>query len=152
MKSLVLSLFLIFGLVSYSFADDRVRVQVQFKKFIWTCPVCGEEEILDANMSGQNVYTHTCSKGHKFNQSGSNMREYNGSLTYTPEEYANLKDTDKVKEKKDKVDAWMYEVKHPVPYIPPTLKELEKMKADKLAEVEDLQRQINEKTPIIISD
>ncbi len=94
---------LVFIILSFSvfcFADDRVVVQVQFKKAIWTCPACGQEDIEDRPMGGGASYVHACSKcGNEFNQSGPNMKEYNGSINYTPEQYEKLKAEDLTAEK-----------------------------------------------------
>src|SRR4030042_584267 len=86
-RKLSILLIMCFLFTSFAYAADRVSVQVEFKKFIWLCPVCGQEDIVDANVGGGNEYIHTCKNGHTFNQSGPNMKEYNGTLRYTPEEY-----------------------------------------------------------------
>ena len=125
---------------------DRINVQVIFKKFWWTCPVCKQEDIVDAKVEGGNEYVHICSKcGASFNQSGSNMKEYNGSINYPIKDYENKIDTDITKEKSDKMTAWIYEVKNPPPYIEPTKEILEQLKAEKMAEVNELQAKIDAK-------
>ena len=41
---------------------DRIRIQIQFRKAIWTCPKCGQEDFEDFNIAGGNIYEHNCSK------------------------------------------------------------------------------------------
>lgn len=130
--------------------SDRIRIQVQFKKFVWTCPICAVEEFEDRPMEGGASYEHTCVNGHKFNQSGSNKREYNGTVNYTEAEYAVKTDKDLADKKQAIVDAWLKEVKNPPPYIEPTREELEKLKAEKQEEVDRLQTQIDAKIAEVI--
>jgi hypothetical protein len=132
-------------LCSVAHAEDRVNVQVQFKKFVWTCPVCKAEDIVDANVGGGNTYEHTCKNGHKFNQSGNNMREYNGCLSYTPSDYEAIKSEDLIAEKKKRCDDWLYSVKNPPAYVEPTLKDYENMRAEKQKEIDELDTKIAEK-------
>lgn len=124
---------------------DRVNVQVQFKKAVWTCPACGQEDIEDRPMEGGASYVHTCSKcGKEFNQSGPNMREYNGSINYTPEQYEALKSEDLAVEKKKRCDDWLYSVKNPPPYVEPKSFELIAEKETKLQEIQALDLRIQE--------
>lgn len=127
---------------------DRVRVQIQFKKAIWTCPVCGLEEIEDRPMNGGASYEHTCANGHKFNQSGLNMREYNGSVSYTEEEYAKKTEEDIAIDKQKPCDDWLYSVKNPPPYVEPTKEQLEAEKSELLARVSSLDVKITEKVAL----
>lgn len=120
---------------------DRVRIQVLFKKALWTCPVCKLEEWEDRPMDGGASYEHTCKNGHKFNQSGNNMKEFNSSVSYTPEEYDTLKNEDLISEKQGKADAWLDSVKNPPPYVEPKISDYENMIADKQAEIAQLQSQ-----------
>ncbi len=123
---------------------DLIQVKVEFKKFIWTCPVCGLEDIVDASVGGGNEYEHTCKNGHKFNQSGSNMREYNGCLSYPYSEYPAVKSDDIEKEKSTRCDAWLYSVKNPPPYTPPTAEDIDRMIAEKQTEITSLETQKTE--------
>jgi transcription elongation factor Elf1 len=151
MKKLLLILFLFFPLVA--FAQDRVSVRVEFKKFIWTCPICGEEKVVDANVAGGNEYEHTCINGHKFNQSGSNMKEYNGTLLFPYDDYLKVDDITKDNKKKELCDKWIYEIKHPPVYIEPSVTDLENEKANLEQQLSSLQEKINAKKIIpIISD
>ena len=126
--------------------SDRIIVQVQFKKFIWLCPKCGQEDIVDAKVGGGNEYVHTCSKcAAEFNQSGPNMKEYNGSINYTPTEYESLKAEDLATAKKSRCDKWLYDWKNPPEYVEPTKADLEAEKAQKQAEVDALQSRIDAK-------
>jgi len=128
---------------------DRVQVQIQFKKFIWLCPICQLEEFEDRPMEGGASYEHTCANGHHFNQSGPNMKEYNGVINYPYDKYPTILKEDIDKEKQDKCDAWLYEVKNPKPYVEPTREDLERMLADKQVEVTQLQAEIAAKEAII---
>ena len=140
------------------YAQDRISVKVEFKKFIWACPVCGQEDIEDAKVAGGNEYVHTCSKcSAKFNQSGPNMKEYNGCLSYPYDTYSTVKQMDIDKEKVKRCDAWIYEVKHPPVYVEPKSEDLQKEIDQKMQEVQSLEtRKLkaieNEKTLTLISD
>jgi len=125
---------------------DRINVQVVFKKFWWTCPVCGQEDIEDANVGGGNTYEHDCSKcAAHFNQSGNNMREYNNSVTMLKADY-DLSTVNSITDKKTAMfEKWVYEVKNPKPYVEPTVEVLEQLKAEKQAEIDALQAQIDAK-------
>ena len=126
---------------------DRVRIQVQFKKFWWTCPKCGQEDYEDAKMEGGNTYEHTCSKcEERFNQSNTNLREYNGVINYTPEEYETLKSEDLSTEKSSRLGKWVYEVKNPPAYVEPTEEEINRMIADRQEEIDRLEQQKQELT------
>jgi hypothetical protein len=124
---------------------DRIRVQVQYRKALWTCPTCKVEEWEDRPMEGGAEYTHTCKNGHKFNQSCGAMKEYNGTVNYTPEDYDKLDPKDLETAKQKPADDWLYSVKNPPPYVEPTKQELEKMLAEKQAEVASLASQISAK-------
>lgn len=129
--------------------NDRISVRVEFKKFVWTCPQCANEEITDQSPSGGNEYEHICSKcGAKFNQSGSNMKEYNGCLQYPFDVYPSVKKEDIDKEKWDRCDKWIYEMKHPVPYVEPTVEMLEVEKAEAMQKVTEIQARIDAKAVI----
>lgn len=124
---------------------DRIMTQIRFKRVLWTCPKCGQEDFEDRNMSGGQSYEHSCSVClAKFNQSGTNMREYNGVICYTPEEYKTLKDEDLIKTKQVLVDKWLYEVKNPPPYIEPTPEELQAEIDAKQQEIDSLMARIEE--------
>ena len=126
--------------------DDRINIQVQFKKAVWTCPSCSQEDIEDRPMNGRAEYVHTCSScSVKFNQSGNNMKEYNGCINYGIDEYNHKVQEDIDKEKQTRCDAWLYEVKNPPTYVEPSKEVLEQLKAEKQAEVDKLQVQIDAK-------
>jgi len=126
---------------------DRIRVQVQYRKALWTCPSCKTEEWEDRPMEGGASYEHTCKEcSAKFNQSCGNMKEYNGTVNYTPEEYETLKSEDLATAKQKPADDWLYSVKNPVPYVEPTKEQLEAEKEQKLQEVASLDARISLKT------
>jgi hypothetical protein len=127
---------------------DRIRVQIQFKKFLWACPLCSEEEWEDRPMEGGVSYEHICKNGHTFNQSGSNMKEYNGTVNYTQAEYKVLKAEDLAKDKQKPADDWIYSVKNPIPYVEPKVEDIDRMILEKQQEIASLKAQkaeINEK-------
>ncbi len=120
---------------------DRVIVQVRFKKAIWTCPDCSQEDVEDRNVAGGDSYIHTCSSCSKeFNQSGKNMKEYNATVDYPEDEYKTKDAEDIATAKQAKFTAWKNEkAKKPVE---PTKEELENMKAEREEEVVALTEQI----------
>ena len=118
MKKILIVLFLLFTIPV--FAEDRVNVQVCFRKALWQCPD-GTEETTDLNVAGGNTYEYTCK-----NEMWTNtFREYNGCISYPYEQYPNLKTEEITAEKTKRYDAWVYEIKHPAPYIEPTPEELQ---------------------------
>jgi len=143
MRYIIVALMLWCGV---AYASDRVNVQVQFKKALWTCPQCGLEDVEDRPMEGGASYEHTCKNGHTFNQSGPNMKEYNGCITYPKDEYDTIKVEDIVAEKTKRCDEWIYEVKNPKPYVEPTEADLTNMINDHMRQVEELGLKLKEKT------
>ena len=122
--------------------NDRIRVQVQFKKFLWICPKCQVEEWEDRPMGGGASYVHTCINGHTFNSTCGNAKEYNGTVNYTPEEYEKVTVEELALAKQKPADDWIYSVKNPPPYVEPTKEQLEAELAEKQAEVTRLQSEI----------
>ena len=132
---------------------DRIVVQVQFKKALWTCPFCKQEDVEDRPMGGGASYEHTCSAcGKKFNQSGPNMKEYNGSINYSEAEYKSIADKAIEDEKTARYDAWIYEVKNPPAYVEPSKADLEREKAELEARVAKLSADIAMKTVEAVVD
>lgn len=125
---------------------DRIRVQVQFRKFLWICPICKVEEWEDRPMDGGASYEHTCPNRHEFNSCCGNAKEYNGTVSYTPEEYEKLAVEDLVLAKQKPADDWIYSVKNPPPYVEPTKEQLEAEKELKIQEVASLDARIALKT------
>ena len=135
----------------------RMNLQVRFITAIWLCPVCAKEDTEERNVDGGDSYEHTCSEcGVKFNQSGPNLRKYEGAINYTPTDIdisEALKNEEAIKEVKDKisadkkkyVDEKHYDFKNPPPYEEQTVEILEKLKAEKQEEVDRLQQQIDSK-------
>ena len=115
---------------------DRIQVRVEFKKAIWTCPKCGQEDIQDLIVSGGNDYTHNCSKcGQWFNS----FKEYNGCIQYPFDKYPDITTEDVDTQKTELCDKWLYEVKHPPVYIEPKPEDLQTEIDAKLQEIESLQ-------------
>ena len=132
MKKLFIALVLIAVSATVGFAQDRVNVQVQFRKALWSCP--SGNEITDLNVGTPSVYEHTCSDGTWLNS----FKEYNGVLTYTPEEFekADSKEKDTAKDKL--VNDWLYQVKNPPVYIEPTPEDLQKEIDSKTQEIQEI--------------
>jgi len=147
MKKLIIVLFL-FCFITPCFAEeyDRIMTQVQFKKFIWTCPKCGQVDYEDAKVAGGNHYLHDCSKcGFQFNQSGSNMKEYNGVLNYTRTEYLIKKQTEIDAAKQTKLDNWLDELAHPPVYQEPTITDYKNLYTERINELNIYAKKISEK-------
>jgi len=122
--------------------SEKVIIQVRFIKFIWLCPACKHEDIIDANVGGGNDYTHTCSKcSEKFNQSGPNLKEFHGTLAYTEEEYENLDQTKHEAAKKTRCDEWLTGWKNPPSDAALTVKDLERMIEKRQTEISELETQ-----------
>jgi hypothetical protein len=128
MKRLVLVLLFLF-LISPCFAEDRVNVQHCFRKALWQCPD-GTEETTDLNVGGGNTYEHTCKNGMWTNT----FKEYNGCISYPYSEYPKVKTEEITSEKTKCYNAWVYEIKHPAPYIEPTPEDIQK-------QIDDLEMQ-----------
>ena len=131
MKKLIFALILIFLPASFLFAQDRVKVQVQFRKALWACP--GGDEITDLNVGTPSVYEHNCKDGTWLNS----FKEYNGILTYTPEEFEKADSKEKELAKTEAVDKWVYEIKHPAPYVEPSKDDYFKMYQSRIAEAQE---------------
>jgi predicted RNA-binding Zn-ribbon protein involved in translation (DUF1610 family) len=124
-------------------ATDRVKIQVEYRKALWICPKCGQEDITDLNVGTPSVYEHNCSKCGQWSNS---FKEYNGVASYSQEDYAKVTANDLKTEKDAKVDAWIYDIKHPAPYVEPTIAELESQKTELQNQLTSLQVKIDEKT------
>lgn len=128
---------------------DRIKTQIQFKKALWTCPTCGQEDLEDRPVGGGASYTHSCSKClTKFNQSGSNMREYNGILTYTPEEYSILSEEKIAEDKQTAFDGWIYDIKNPQPYVEPSKEDYKNLYEEKTKEAQEYLNGFMEKATV----
>lgn len=141
MKKIILIVFLLcFALPCI--AQDRVKVQVEFRKALWTCPKCGQEDITDLNVGTPSVYEHNCSKCGAWNNS---FKEYNGVISYPKDQYDNvIKQKDIDIEKEYEVGKWEYDIKHPAPYIEPTPEDIQKQIDDKQIEIQSLTSQKTE--------
>jgi len=134
-KKFILALILIFLPASFLFAQDRVKVQVQFRKALWACP--GGDEITDLNVGTPSVYEHNCKDGTWLNS----FKEYNGILTYTPEEFEKADSKEKELAKTEAVDKWVYEREHQPVYVEPKPEEIQAQIDAKEAEIQSLQTQ-----------
>ena len=71
--------------------------------------------------------------------------QYNDSLYYGLEEFANAKIEDIEQAKQTRVNNWIYIVTHPATEIQPTKAELEEQKSELQKQLDELQRQIDAK-------
>jgi predicted nucleic acid-binding Zn-ribbon protein len=125
--------------------EDRISVKREFRRVLWTCPFCLQEDYQDRKVSGGDEYVHVCSKcGKSFNQSGNNMKEYNGCLSYTLDEYSKVKEKDISNKKNELMARWVKEIKNPQVAVKPTKENLRQMKKERLDEADRIQRQIDE--------
>jgi len=120
---------------------DRTKIVIQFKQIIWTCPSCGQEDIVDANMDGGNVYEHDCSvcQTHFNGPVGRPGRlDYTGTVSLTPEEHTES-NIESIKTRKcEIVNKWMDGIKNPPKAIEPTAADLEKEHEDLIRRAEEL--------------
>lgn len=145
MKRLILILMSMF-LMSNVICADRVEVQIRYKKALWTCPYCGQEDTEDRNALGGDSYEHTCSKcSKKFNQSGANARFYEGCLNIEKTEYEKMKAADVTKKKDEEFDKWITSVKNPPKPIEPSKKDYEDLYKEKLKEARTYLEQFADK-------
>lgn len=107
---------------------DRINIQVVFKKALWTCPKCAQEDIEDRSVAGGDSYLHTCSKcKYLFNQSGKNMISYDGTLIYEKSVYDLKAYADIQQEKTSKFKTWLEAYKNPPEQVKPTREDIERI-------------------------
>ena len=117
---------------------DRILTQIIFKKVLWTCPKCGQEDTEDFNVGGGNTYEHDCSKcSAHFNQSGPNMKEYNGCINVPVDEYATLTSQAIETVKQERFDSWVTEIKNPPAYVEPSKQDYENLYLEKAKEADE---------------
>lgn len=125
---------------------DRVVVQVRFKKALWTCPRCGQEDWQDRSMTGGDSYVHTCSAcSFEFNQSCGGMKVFESMLSYAPEDFEKKTEEDIATEKQALADGWLNEVKNPPTAVEPTKEDLQSLYEQKLAEANKQLEALSEK-------
>lgn len=145
MKKAGLVLLLVLCMATLAIAEDRIKVQVQFKKLIFQCKD-GTEEVVDASMTGGNTYEHTCKDGKWTNS----FLNYDGNLSFTPDEYEHTDSKEMANLKSGKVDEWLYQKNNPPPYVEPSKADLEAMKADLQKQVDELTTKISAKTAEVV--
>ena len=139
MRKLILILFLLIPGYIYANPFYDVQVQVRFKKVMWKCPACGNEEAELMNVKGGNSYEHTCSKcGKGFNQSGDNMWVCEGAVNTPIAEYNTLKSEEIDTKVNAQFDEQLYQKKNPAPYVEPTPEIIQKLIDDKQEELSRL--------------
>ena len=111
--------------------SDRIMVQVRFKKLLWVCPSCGQEDVVDANPSGGNTYEHNCSACDQWFNS---FKTYDGMLTIPQEEFDKKTEQDIVDDKTAQFDGWLYEVKNPPVVVEPSKEDLQSLYEQKVTE------------------
>jgi uncharacterized protein YydD (DUF2326 family) len=102
---------------------DRIKIQIQFRKAIWVCPKCSQEDYEDLNVNGGNKYEHNCSNCGTWSN---NFRVYNDTLDFSPEEYNKIKPEDIIIKKQEKFNNHLNILKNPIPYVDPTPEEIQK--------------------------
>ncbi len=122
---------------------DMVVVQVRFRKALWICPQCGQEDVEDFNVEGGNKYEHNCSN---CNTWFNTFKDYHGVLSMSSSEYASKQQKDIDGEKKKKFDDWVLSIKNPPAVVEPTKEELEVEKSRLMLRVNSIQSQIDAKT------
>lgn len=122
---------------------DRIKLVREYRKAWWICG-CGQEDFTDLNVGTPSVYEHNCSKCNKWSNS---FKEYQGVISYSPDNEP--KEEDVVKDKEQKIGEWVYAVKNPAPYIEPTKEDLEKQKIELEAQVANLAQLISSKSEAI---
>jgi hypothetical protein len=125
---------------------DRVMIQRSFRKALWIC-TCGQEDVVDLNVGTPSVYEHNCSACNKWSNS---FKEYNGVLSYPPDEVP--KEDDVVKEKDKRIADWIYGIKNPPAYVEPKKADLEREKADLEQRVTELTSKISVMTAEVIGE
>jgi len=124
---------------------DRTKVLIQFRQTIWTCPACGQEDIVDASMDGGNVYEHDCSAcGQHFNGpiGRPGRLDYTGTVSLAPEDHAEA-DAETIKTRKSEVvNRWLDSMKNPPKAIEPTAADLEREQEDLLRRADELTTRI----------
>jgi len=126
--------------------SDQLKVQVRFKKVLWTCPKCSQEDIEDWNVGGGNDYEHDCSKcSFHFNQSGSNLWEYNGCLSYLKDDYESKKQEDIDTDKTKAFDDALYAKNNPPTYQEPSKEDLQNLYNEKMEEAKTYLQQYSSK-------
>jgi hypothetical protein len=118
---------------------DRLSVRVEYKKALWTCPKCGNEDIEDMNPGGGNTYEHNCTV---CNEWFNTFKEYNGVLQYPYFDYEKVLPEDIEKEKAKRVDAWIVEIKNPPVPKELTKEELEQQKLDYERQLTEMTKKI----------
>jgi hypothetical protein len=122
--------------------NDRISVRVEFKKALWICPFCSQEDIEDLNVSGGNKYEHECSSCGKWFNS---FKSFSSALTFPYETYPEIKKEDIDAEKTRLCEQWSYSIKNPPPVVEPTKQQLEAEKAELEARIAILTAQISAK-------
>lgn len=121
---------------------DRVRIQLMFRKIIFTCPKCGKEDIRDMKMEGGNSFENNCSECGQWNN---NFKNYDGCISYTQDEYDKLTDEDLVVKKDELVNKFIYDQKNPPPYVEPSVTDYQQMIDSRLEEINRYAQEVSAK-------
>ena len=115
---------------------DRLITQIRFRKALWTCPKCGQEDVEDFNIDGGNTYEHTCSACSAWFNS---FKEYDGCIGYPKDDYDSKDQRDIEADKIEAFEKWRYDQRHPPEYKEPTTEELQVEIDQKQTEIDSLQ-------------
>jgi hypothetical protein len=116
---------------------DKIRVSIQFRKYLYTCP-CGEELLVD-----DNTRTYNCAKcGFKLGEGW--YKDVGDCLSYSKAEYDLLTKEDIEVEKGKRIEARIIQVKTPIPVYEPTKEDLEKEQVNIDEQIASLQNRKSE--------
>jgi hypothetical protein len=136
MKKLLIAVLLL--ICANCYAEDKVRVSIQYKQYLYTCPD-GEEILTD-----DNTRKYTCKSGAVVGEGA--YRDVGGSLSFSKAEFDALKTEDIEALKDERIEARIYEVKNPPVPVEPTKADLEAEKANLEAEKVNLEARVLELT------
>jgi len=112
-----------------------------FRKAYWVCKNCGQEDVTDLNMDGNNEYEHNCSHCNEWSNS---FKNFSSNLSYALEKYEAIKSEDLTTAKDTLITDWIYTIKNPPVYIEPTKEELESQKTELLERIAELDIKIED--------
>jgi hypothetical protein len=121
---------------------DKVKIQRIFRRALWVCEKCGQEDFEDFNLAGGNIYEHNCSKCGTWSN---NFKEYNNIIYYTPEEYDKITEEDVTNAKNVLFNKWVNDLKNQPVYPEPTREQLESEKTELQERINALNSKIAEK-------
>jgi len=113
---------------------DQIIIQVRFKKLLWICPKCQQEDVVDASVTGGNTYEHNCSKCDTWFNT---FKTYEGIYSIPKDEYDKIDSQALEDAKTAQFNTWLDTIHNPPVYVAPTQEEFENMYREKLAQAQD---------------